>query len=290
MVRLRLPLLVGWLAGLLVCSLGCQLDHPNQLKPCAQKVLDQYRPWLAHQFDPLRLPDYDGKSGRYQYWLSNIRVLGASQIQIKQLKVLPFGHNKALIIFSVYWRHLRAELNAKARGCRKIFWKRRCASLRGRPIIKVSHATASLSTVWQAAYVKDHIKIIPSRTKVTIRLGKIHVKLRLKGLAGLILKIFGKAVRRFVSRKVRKMWDRQRPKIEKRLSSNLEKLINKHVGPALQKVLRGRVPKKAIAPPRPPIRVSRPRPRPRPHPVPWKAECGGRRNRGRGPRQFVAQC
>ncbi|KAF0306041.1 hypothetical protein FJT64_022422 [Amphibalanus amphitrite] len=200
MARLPLLVLLACWAGLLTGSRGCQLEHVDQLKPCAQKVLNQYRPYLRARFDPLRLPDQSGGNRKLRYWLWNIRVLGASEIQIRQLKVLPIGKNKVFIIISVYWPHLRAEMNGKGKACKKVLFKRRCATARARPRISVRDASATLTTVWSVAAKKDRFFIVPSRTKVAIRLGKIHVNPKFKGFIGFLSRILGGLGKRIFSR------------------------------------------------------------------------------------------
>ena len=238
----------------------CHLDNIGQLKQCVQSVLNDYRPQLAARFDPLRLPSISGSRGRHRYWLSNIVVKGASTIQIRHVYVRPVGSSSASIRLAVHWPHLRAELKVKARLCKKILWKKRCITQRARPRISVHGATASLSTRWSAAVKGDKFVIIPSNTKININLRTIRVNPKLGGVAGVLYKLFGRIAKRLVNKWVRKAWNKRRPDIERKLSKELEKLINKNIGPALSKVMRGKVssiksiprttPRKIVRPPR----------------------------------------
>ena len=246
MFRQRALLLLGTVCwtGALVSGLPkvCRLDHPGQLKLCVQDVLNLYRPQLVAQLDPLRLADNAGSSGKNSWWLSNIRVDGASDIQIKHLYVRPIDYKTATVLVSVYWPHLRANMDVKVKLCKKILWKTRCVTVRASPKISVTDATASLTTRWSSAIEHGRLVIIPTDTKLTIWLRKIHFEPKFKGLTGFVYKAFGGIAKRFVRHTVLKEWDRQRPRVEKELARDIEKLVNERGGPAISKLLTGGIP------------------------------------------------
>ena len=243
--------------------ISCRLERLDQLKGCVKAVLKERRPELATaRFGPLRLPSIPGSSDFdwQRYWLSDVHVPGASTVQIRREKVRRVGNNSVLTRLSLYWPRLRVWLKAKASLCqvRPGQFRNRCTTLRGRPRISVRYATATLFTRWSAAVKGDKFVIIPSNTEININLTTMLVSKR--GVAGPVYEPFHRAARRSVNRKVRQAWNRTRPVIEKKLYKQLEKLINKNIGPALSKVMRSNVssiktiprttPRKIVRPPR----------------------------------------
>ena len=242
----RLALLLGMAAAVLTESGGtgtleCRLDRPEELKSCAQGALDQYRPQLAARFDPLSLADRSGGGGDRHWWLSGIHVRGASAIQVRHVEVRPLTRSRLALLLTVFWPRIGAELSARARVCKRILFFYPCLTVKARPQISLVDATAALSTTWRAGLSGGQFTILPSGTRLSIRLGQINVNPRFGGLAGFIYNLLGNIAKNFVNKLVRKEWEKQRPFVERQLAKNIEQVMNQHVGPALSRVLRGRV-------------------------------------------------
>ena len=237
-----MPRLARWLvlAALVLSSRpsnGCHLDDTASLNYCITDILERSRAQLRSSLDPLVLSDLSGHDG-FDWHVEGISVHGLADFLIKLLHIDPIGE-RIHIRFSVTWPSVVGNGKAKLKKCKKMFFKRRCFTIRGRPRITLQNPTASLATTLYIYLKGASMVIIPRGTLISVSLPGIDVDPRLRGFPGFLNKVFGNPARRIATSFSAKFWRKNKVKFEQKIKEELDKLVTGRLAHLLTQKLTG---------------------------------------------------
>ena len=228
------------LAALLTLSWAQDLDHcdlsdPAGLSRCIKKLLIDSRPKIAQEADPLRLDNF--RDGDVEG--SNIRITGISGYSVDQLS-LTFPRDQQIKVSArLSWPRIIGKLDAKIRKCKKILWKKRCITVRGRPEVTVGRTEGSLTTTLNVHVAADgKISVTATGTNVSLNLASIRIKANLRGAIGFFNRLFGDPASRITTKLANKWWRNNKTKIEGKARDALDKAVREKVSQELSKLLR----------------------------------------------------
>ena len=213
----------------------CDLGDPDGLSRCIKQLLDDSRPKIRQEADPLHLPNHnDGDLSA-----SNIVVTGIAGYSVDRLSVSFPRDQQIGVVASIAWPHLRGDLDVRVRKCKKILWKRRCVSVRARPDVHVGRTVGTLRTTLAVDVAPDgKVSVTARGTSVSLNLASVRVKANVRGAIGFFNRLFGDPASRITTKLANKWWRNNKGKIEAKARDALDKAVREKVSVQLSRLLK----------------------------------------------------
>ena len=239
-MRVDLLLLLASVALLVDCAAlnpaDCDLGDPDGLSRCIKQLLIDSRPEIAELADPLHVAEYEDDGLK----LSNIVIRGIAGFSVGNLSVTFPGDQQISVYANITWPHLRGDLDGRLRKCKRILWKKRCVTLRGRPDIFVGRTRGTLRTTLNVAVAADgKITVTTNGTDVSLDLASITVIAHLRGAVGWFNRLFKDPASKYFTKEAKKWWEKNKAqKVEKKIEKALDKVVKEKVSVHLSRLLK----------------------------------------------------
>ena len=228
----------------LAAAPDCDLSSAASLTRCVRGILSDSanQPALRRLLDPLPLKDINETIGALNWSFTGVRVHGLSEYRIEHLEIRHSEKREVTVRFAARWRRLLASGAASFSLCNQVLDKKLCVSFDARPRVRVEDLMANMETRLQFAIGGERLKVTPVGTRIGINVPRIYVTVNLVGFLGVSDKLLKYPSNKFAKRLAKQMWVKHRKKVEELAKKHMNRLIEKHLSPKLETLLKGIAP------------------------------------------------